>query len=87
LSPKEPARFKASLVAKGFSQILGIDYNVVFSLVVKHCFILVFFGIVGMRDLELGMRMPAMKVLYLLLLPTSNGTVKRGLVVAFVAMD
>jgi hypothetical protein len=27
LSPKEPARFKAKLVVKGFSHILGIDYN------------------------------------------------------------
>jgi hypothetical protein len=53
LSPKEPARFNARLVAKGFSQILGIDYNDVFSLVVKHSSIRAFFGIVAMRDLEL----------------------------------
>ena len=53
LDPSEPARFKARLVPKGFSQIPGIDYNDVFSLVVKHSSIRAFFGIVAMHDLVL----------------------------------
>ena len=43
LSPSETARFKARLVAEGFSQIPGIDYNDVFSLVVKHSSTCAFF--------------------------------------------
>nr|AAL75759.1 Putative pol polyprotein [Oryza sativa Japonica Group]AAL91607.1 Putative pol polyprotein [Oryza sativa Japonica Group]AAP51772.1 retrotransposon protein, putative, Ty1-copia subclass [Oryza sativa Japonica Group] len=53
LSPSEPPRFKAKLVAKGFSQIAGVDYNDVFSPVVKHSSIRTFFSIVAMHDLEL----------------------------------
>uniref|UniRef100_A0ACD5UZL7 Uncharacterized protein n=1 Tax=Avena sativa TaxID=4498 RepID=A0ACD5UZL7_AVESA len=53
LSPKEPSRYKARLVAEGFSQIPGIDYNDVFSPVVKHSSIRTFFSIVAMRDLDL----------------------------------
>ena len=43
LSPSEAPRFKARLVAKGFSQIPSVDYNDVFSLVVKHSSICTFF--------------------------------------------
>ena len=40
-------------MAKGFGQIPGVDYNDVFSPVVKHNSIRTFFGIVAMHDLEL----------------------------------
>jgi hypothetical protein len=52
-SPSEASRFKARLVTKGFSQISGIDYNDVFSPVVKHSSIRALLGIVAMHDLEL----------------------------------
>jgi hypothetical protein len=45
LSPSEPPRFKVRLVAKGFSQILRIDY--------MHSSIHTFLIIVAMQDLEL----------------------------------
>ena len=51
-SPCEPPRFNAWLVAKGFGQITEIDYNDVFSLVVKHSSIHNFLSIVAMQDLE-----------------------------------
>jgi len=48
MSPSEPAR----LVVKGYSQILGIDFNV-FSPVVKHSSIRTLLSIVAMHDYEL----------------------------------
>jgi hypothetical protein len=51
VSPNETPRFKARLVAKSFIQILGIDYNNVFS---RLCsFIRAFFGLVAMHDFDL----------------------------------
>ena len=52
LGVEEP-RYKAKLVAKGYSQILGVDFTDVFSPVVKHSTIRALLGIVTMNDLEL----------------------------------
>ena len=53
MSPSEPLKFKARLVAKGFSQIPSVEYNDVFSPVVKYSSIRTFFNIITMHDLEL----------------------------------
>nr|KYP59892.1 Retrovirus-related Pol polyprotein from transposon TNT 1-94 [Cajanus cajan]KYP59910.1 Retrovirus-related Pol polyprotein from transposon TNT 1-94 [Cajanus cajan] len=49
----ETVRYKARLVAKGFSQKEGVDYNEIFSLVVRHTSIRVLLAIVACQDLEL----------------------------------
>jgi len=50
---KDNEQCKARLVAKGYAQIEGIDYNEIFSLVVKHTSTQVLLTIVAHFDLEL----------------------------------
>ncbi|KAE8715970.1 hypothetical protein F3Y22_tig00110156pilonHSYRG00076 [Hibiscus syriacus] len=47
------ARYKAKLVAKGFTQVEGIDFSEIFSPVVKHCSIKLILALVAQYDLEL----------------------------------
>ncbi|GKC38890.1 retrotransposon protein, putative, ty1-copia subclass, partial [Tanacetum coccineum] len=46
-------RYKARLVARGFTQRAVIDYNEVFSLVVRHTFIRVILALTACKDYEL----------------------------------
>ncbi|GJV38102.1 retrotransposon protein, putative, ty1-copia subclass [Tanacetum coccineum] len=46
-------RYKARLVACGFTQRAGIDYNEVFSLVIRHTFIWVILALTACKDYEL----------------------------------
>ncbi|GJR75321.1 retrovirus-related pol polyprotein from transposon TNT 1-94 [Tanacetum coccineum] len=52
-SGQDDVRYKARLVAKGYAQKDGIDYNKVFSLVVKHPSIRILLATVAQLDLEL----------------------------------
>ncbi|KAJ0522195.1 putative RNA-directed DNA polymerase [Helianthus annuus] len=53
VKPGEGPRYKARLVAKGFTQKSGVDYNEIFSPVVKHVSIRVILSLVASLDLEL----------------------------------
>ncbi|KAK9200159.1 hypothetical protein WN944_015355 [Citrus x changshan-huyou] len=52
-SEKEPPRHKARLVAKGFTQRKGVDFNEVFSPVVKYSSIRLLLALSAFHDLEL----------------------------------
>nr|GEZ87283.1 retrovirus-related Pol polyprotein from transposon TNT 1-94 [Tanacetum cinerariifolium] len=49
----KPLRYKVRLVARGFTQRAGIDYNEVFSPVVRHTFIRVILALTACKDFEL----------------------------------
>ncbi|KAH9744862.1 hypothetical protein KPL70_003863 [Citrus sinensis] len=49
----EPPKYKARLVARGFTQREGVDFNEICSLVVKHSSIRILLAMVALLDLEL----------------------------------
>jgi len=52
-SDGDVVRYKARLIAKGYTQWEGIDYNEVFSPVVKHLSIQILLALVAQYELEL----------------------------------
>jgi len=50
---KDIVRYKARLVAKGYAQQEGIDYNEIFSSIVKHSSIWILFALVAQYALDL----------------------------------
>ena len=53
-SPIEGVKYKSRVVVRGFSQREGVDYNEIFSPVVRHTSIRVLLALVAHQDLELG---------------------------------
>ena len=53
ISEKEGEKFKACLVAKGYSQRKEVDYDEIFSSVVKHTSIRIVLGLVAHFDMQL----------------------------------
>jgi len=53
ISPVEGVKYKARVVARGFSQREGVDYNEIFSHVIRHTSIRMLLAIIANQDLEL----------------------------------
>ena len=53
VSEKERGKFNARLVAKGYSQQKGVDYDEIFSPVVRHTSIRVVLALVASWDMHL----------------------------------
>ena len=49
----KPKRFKAKIIAKGFTQTKGIDFIEVFSLIVKHASIRIIFSLAVVNKMHL----------------------------------
>lgn len=53
LTGSDPKRFKARLVANGYTQKEGVDFKEVFSLVFRHASIRVILALIVVEDMEL----------------------------------